>query len=217
MAPRTPTPPELARYRGGAAASEKPFEQAHMLLAFESVTYHQPEFYTQQVFSGLFGGGMSSRLFQEVREKHGLCYSIYATAWSLADTGLFAIHAATSPAMLAKLIDLVHAELAAVAKTPPSAREVDRAKAQLKAGLLMSLESSGSRAEQLARQIMLFGKIVTPAELVRRVDAVTPESVQAFAANLRTGKPASAVVVGAGRKAAAFARQAVQGVVGRVA
>jgi predicted Zn-dependent peptidase len=211
MAGRKPTVPDAARYAGGPSSSDKTFEQAHLLLGFESVPYGQPSFYTQQVFSGLFGGGMSSRLFQEVREKHGLCYSIYSTSWSLADTGMFAIHAATSTAMLGKLIDIVHAEFKAIAKTPPSLREVERSKAQLKAGLLMSLESSGSRAEQMARQIMLFDRIVTPAELVERVDAVTPEAIRVFAAQLLAGKPASVAVVGAGRKAAAFARQAVDG------
>lgn len=209
MPTRDPVQPEAAHYGGGPSSSDKPFEQAHLLMGFESVSYRQPEFYAQQVFSGLFGGGMSSRLFQEVREKHGLCYSIYSTSWSLADTGLFAIHAATSKDMLGKLIDIVRVELAAVAKSPPSAKEVDRSKAQLKAGLLMSLESSGSRAEQLARQIMLYDKVITPAELVRRVDAVTPEAVSGFAARLLAGKPPSVAVVGAGRKAAAFARQAV--------
>jgi predicted Zn-dependent peptidase len=206
-------PPKAAaaEYAGGPASDEKPFEQAHLLMGYESVSYRTPDFYTQQVFSGLFGGGMSSRLFQEVREKHGLCYSIYSTSWSLDDTGMFAIHAATSKDMLGKLIDLVRAEFEEIASVAPTAREVDRSKAQLKAGLLMSLESSGSRGEQLARQVMLFDKLVTPAELVKRVDAVTPESVRAFAARLLQGKPASVAIVGAGRKAAAFARQAVEG------
>jgi predicted Zn-dependent peptidase len=206
-------PPKAAAalYAGGPTSDEKPFEQAHLLMGFESVSYRTPDFYTQQVFSGLFGGGMSSRLFQEVREKHGLCYSIYSTSWSLDDTGMFAIHAATSKDMLGKLIDLVRAEFTEIATVAPTAREVDRSKAQLKTGLLMSLESSGSRAEQLARQVMLFDKLVTPAELVKRVDAVTPESVRAFAERLLQGKPASVAIVGAGRKAAAFARQAVEG------
>jgi predicted Zn-dependent peptidase len=201
--------PAKAVYGGGPSSSEKPFEQAHLLMGFESVSYRTPEFYTQQVFSGLFGGGMSSRLFQEVREKHGLCYSIYSTSWSLDDTGMLAIHAATSKEMLGKLIDLVRAEFAEVAATAPTVREVERSKAQLKAGLLMSLESSGARAEQMARQIMLFDRLVSPEDLVKRVDAVTPESVRAFAERLLSGKPPSIAIVGAGRKAAAFARQAL--------
>ena len=204
-----PAKPALALYAGGPATSDKSFEQAHLLLGFEGISYRTPEYYAAQVYAGLMGGGMSSRLFQEVRETHGLCYSIYATNWSLDDTGVFAVHAATSKDMLGKLIALVRAELERSATTAPSLREVDRSKAQLKAGLLMSLESSGARAEQMARQMMLFDRLVTPADLVARVDAVTPESVRTFAARLLDGKPPSAVLVGAGRKAAAFARQAL--------
>jgi predicted Zn-dependent peptidase len=198
-----------ARYVGGTASSDKPFEQAHLLMAYEGTSYRQPDLYTAQVFSGLFGGGMSSRLFQEVREKHGLCYSIYSTSWSLDDTGMFAIHAATGKDMLGKLIDLVRAELTEVAATAPSVREVERSKAQLKAGLLMSLESSSARAEQMSRQLMLFNRLVSPAELVQRVEAVTPEAIRAYAEHLMTAKTPSITVVGAGRKGAAFARQAL--------
>jgi predicted Zn-dependent peptidase len=209
LATGEPPKPKKARYVGGPSSSDKPFEQAHLLMGYESVSYRTPEFYTQQVFSGLFGGGMSSRLFQEVREKHGLCYSIYSTSWSLDDTGMFAIHSATSKDMLGKLIEIVRTEFMEIAATAPSLREVERSKAQLKAGLLMSLESSGSRAEQLARQVMLFDRLVEPAELVKRVDAVTPEGIRVFAERLLAGKPPSVAIVGAGRKAAAFARQAL--------
>lgn len=201
--------PAQAHYAGGPAVSDKPFEQAHLLLGFEGISYRTPEYYAAQVYAGLMGGGMSSRLFQEVRETHGLCYSIYASNWSLDDTGVFAVHAATGKDMLGKLITLVREELERSAATAPSLREVERSKAQLKAGLLMSLESSGARAEQMARQMMLFDRLVTPADLVARVDAVTPESVREFAARLLNGKPPSAVLVGGGRKAAAFARQAL--------
>jgi predicted Zn-dependent peptidase len=197
-----------ARYVGGPAVGDQPFEQAHLLLGFQSVSYREPEFYTAQVLSGMLGGGMSSRLFQTVREEHGLCYSIYAGNWSLDDTGMFSVHLATGKDMLGKAIDLVRQEITGVAATAASQREVDRARAQLKAGLLMSLESPGSRAEQIARQVMLFDRIVPPSELVARVDAVTPESVRALAERLFAGSP-TAALVGAGRKGAQFARQAL--------
>ena len=87
---------EPARYVGGTRTSAKPFEQSHLVMAFAGPSYRAQEFYTAQVFSGLFGGGMSSRLFQEVRERRGLCYAIYSSCWALADTGLFGIHAAHS-------------------------------------------------------------------------------------------------------------------------
>jgi predicted Zn-dependent peptidase len=208
LAARPRTAPEQARYVGGATTSEHPFEQAHLLLGYQSVSYRQPEFYTAQVLSGMLGGGMSSRLFQSVREEHGLCYSIYAGNWSLDDTGLFSVHLATGKTMLGKAIDLVLAELSAAAATAAGDREIDRAKAQLKAGLLMSLESASARAEQLARQVMLFDRIVPPSELVQRVDAVTPEAVRALAEKLFSGA-GTVAIVGAGRKGAQFARQAL--------
>src|SRR5215475_4093448 len=144
---------EPARYTGGTRTSPKPFEQSHLVLAFPGPSYRQEEFYTAQVFSGLFGGGMSSRLFQEVRERRGLCYAIYSSCWALADSGLFGLHAATGAEMLGKLIDVVAAEFKRAAADKPAEGELARSKAQLKAGLLMGLESSSARAEQMARQL----------------------------------------------------------------
>ncbi len=199
-----------ARYKGGTRASSKAFEQSHLLLGFEGPSFRDPKFYTAQVFSGLFGGGMSSRLFQEVRERRGLCYSIYSSCWGLGDTGLFTIHASTGHDMLPELINVIRAECATAAATAPETREVDRAKAQLKAGLLMSLESSGSRVEQVARQTLRYGRLVPVTELVARVDAVTPQDIRAFAEAMLSAKPASVTVVGAGRKSAAEAARAAQ-------
>lgn len=200
-----------ASYVGGTAHSSKSFEQSHLLMGFEGPGYRQPNFYAAQVFSGLFGGGMSSRLFQEIREHRGLCYSIYSGFWGLSDTGMFTIHAATGHDMLESLIDVVRAECLRAAETMPDAREVDRAKAQLKAGLLMSLESSGSRVEQVARQTLIHNRIVPPAELVARVDAVSREDIRAFAESLFGLKPATSVVVGTGRKSAQMAERAGDG------
>ena len=145
---------EQARYHGGIRWDHKRFEQSHLVLAFEGPSYRAQEYFTAQVFSGLFGGGMSSRLFQEAREKRGLCYSIYSSAWGLSDTGLLAVHAATGTETMASLIDVTGTELEDVARRGPSEAELNRAKAQLKAGLLMSLESSSARAEQMARQML---------------------------------------------------------------
>ena len=199
---------EQASYIGGVRSSDRAFEQSHVMLGFEGPAYKHPEFYTAQVFSGLFGGGMSSRLFQEVRENRGLCYSIYSSAWGLADVGMFGVHAATGPEMMGELITTIDEELAKAAATAAPEREVARSKAQLKAGLLMSLESSSSRAEQMARQLMVMGRLLDVRELVAKIDAVTPEGMRAFAEQLATAKNRSAVVIGAGRKSAAFAAQA---------
>ncbi len=201
---------EPARYVGGTRTSPKPFEQSHLVLAFAGPSYRGQDFYIAQVFSGLFGGGMSSRLFQEVRERRGLCYAIYSSCWALADTGLFVIHAATGPEMLGKLIDVVGEQLVAAAAEKPGEAELARSKAQLKAGLLMGLESSSARAEQMARQLLLFDRLMDAPELIERIDSVTAEDVRDLAAKLVSGSPPSVAVVGAGRKGEAFARRAAE-------
>ena len=172
-----------AKYVGGLRVSEKPFEQSHLLIGFPSPSYKDDAFYTAQVFSGLFGGGMSSRLFQEVREKRGLCYAIYSTAWGLHDAGLFGIHAATGTGLMGELIDVIGAELKRVAESAPDATELARSKAQLKAGLLMSLESSSARAEQMARHVLVHDRVLPNDELTHKVDAVTAEDARDFAAD----------------------------------
>jgi predicted Zn-dependent peptidase len=199
---------EPARYGGGTRASVKPFEQSHLLLAFEGPSYAQDAYYTAQVFSALFGGGMSSRLFQEVRERRGLCYSIYSSYWALADSGLFAIHVATGPDMMARLIEVVAGELRRVAAAAPTEAEMARAKAQIKAGMLMGLESSSARAEYMARQLLLFDKLIDTKEIIARIEAVDAEAVRVLAAGLVTASKPSITVVGAGRKGAAYAQMA---------
>jgi predicted Zn-dependent peptidase len=193
-----------ARYEGGTRWHPKRFEQSHLMLAFEGPSYRDHEFFAAQVFSGLFGGGMSSRLFQEVREKRGLCYAIYSSAWGLKDTGMFAVHAATGTEMMAELIEVVGIELERMGDKGPAAAEVARSKAQLKAGLLMSLESSTARAEQMARQLLSFGRLLPADELVQKVDAVTEERVRDLARGLAAIRPAVAVV-GAGKRSAKLA------------
>jgi predicted Zn-dependent peptidase len=198
---------QTARYEGGTRSDSKKFEQSHLVLAYEGPSYRDPKYFTAQVFSGLFGGGMSSRLFQEAREKRGLCYSIYSSAFGLGDTGLFAVHAATGAEMMASLIDVTAGEFETVAAEGPGAAELARAKAQLKAGLLMSLESSSARAEQMARQMMTFGRLIGTSELITSVDAVTAEDVRILAQELAVSKP-SVAVVGAGKASEKLARAA---------
>jgi predicted Zn-dependent peptidase len=193
-------PAAAARYVGGVRAATKTFEQCHLLLGYEGPSYRAQDFLTAQVYSGLMGGGMSSRLFQEVREERGLCYAIYSSAWGLADGGMFNVHAATGAEMMGDLIDIVSRELKQSAEQKPLPAEVDRAKAQLKAGLMMSLESSSARAEQMARQLLVHGRLLSPRELIERVDEVTPEKVCAFAERMIGASRASVSVVGAGKR-----------------
>lgn len=198
---------EPARYGGGIRASDKPFEQAHVLLGFEGPAYRRPEFFTGQVYSGLLGGGMSSRLFQEVRERRGLCYAIYSSAWGFNDSGLFCIHAATGTDTMNELIGVVSGEMKALADEGPGAAEIVRAKAQLKAGLLMGLESSSARAEQMARQLIVYGRLLSTAELVEAVEAVTSDRIRTFAGEMLTTSAPSVVVVGAGKKSKSWAER----------
>ncbi len=190
-----------ARYRGGFAAAGKTFEQSHVLIGLPSPSCLEPEFYTAQVFSGLFGGGMSSRLFQEIREDRGLCYSIYSTVWGVKDTGMLAVHAATGPEMVEELAAVVAQELAALAEAGPTDAELQRSKAQLKAGLLMALESSSVNAEQMARQLLAQGRLVAISELIDEVENVDHRRIKAFAGRLRD-EIASVAVIGSGRKSA---------------
>ena len=200
---------EPAKYVGGTRTSTKPFEQSHLVMAFAGPSYRsRDEFYTAQVFSGLFGGGMSSRLFQEVRERRGLCYAIYSTCWALADAGLFGIHAATGPEMMGKLIDVVGQQLTRAAGEKPTEAELARSKAQHKAGLLMGLESSSVRAEQMARQLLLFDRLIDTAEIVDSIESVSAGSVREMAAKLFLDSRPSVAVVGAGRKGKDYAELA---------
>jgi predicted Zn-dependent peptidase len=185
-----------AMYVGGARLSARMFEQAHVVLGYRGLAYRDPGFYTAQVLSGLLGGGMSSRLFQEVREKRGLCYSIYSSAWGLSDVGLLSVHASTGPETLQELVDVVQQELSRIVSGKPDEREIQRAKAQLKTGLLMSLESSVSRAEQMARQLLAFDRLLPADELIGKVDAVTSEGVRQVAERLITGSEMSIARVG---------------------
>jgi predicted Zn-dependent peptidase len=163
-----------------------------------------PELFSLQVFAAVLGGGMSSRLFQEVREKRGLCYAIYAFHMPYFDTGMFGLYAGTDQSDAAELMKVVVDEINDATETLEE-KEIARAKAQTKAGLLMALESSGARAEQLARQMLAYGRPLSIEEIVAKVDAVTVESARAAGrALISRGRPAIAAL-GPGRGLASAA------------
>ncbi len=195
MAQRPALTPEAARFAGGESRQEKSLEQAHFALAFESPGYRDPMFYTAQIYSTALGGGMSSRLFQEAREKRGLCYTIFAQSGAYADTGMTTIYAGTSGDELAGLATLTIDEMKRAADDMSEA-EIARARAQMKAGLLMGLESPSSRAERMARMMQIWGKVPPIEETVERIDAVTCAGVKAFAAQLATQAPAAMALYG---------------------
>jgi len=178
-----------ARYAGGVEIGVRDLEQAHVVLGLEGRSYHAPDFFAVQIFGNVLGGGSSSRLFQEVREKRGLCYSIYAFHAAYADTGTFGVYAGSDPADSRELLDVVIAELADAADRAERV-EIDRAKAMMKVSLLTALESSGARADQIARQIIVYGRPIPLDELVQRIDAVTVEDVRtAGRALIAGGRP----------------------------
>lgn len=195
------------RFIGGVRGSERAFGQSHMLFGFESPSYSDQRFYACQVFSGILGGGMSSRLFQEARENRGLCYSIYASAWGLADGGMFNVHAATGEEQLDELRTVIIDELNRAADSGPGAKELERAKAGLKAGLLMGLESSSSRAEQMARQIIGFDRLFDANELIENVEAVTSEDIRLFAESIARSTNPAVAIVGCGEASTDIARE----------
>ncbi len=183
--PREATPqPQGAVYTGGVKRSDKAFEQTHLILAFEAPAYRHPDYFTAQILAGALGGGMSSRLFQEVRERRGLCYSVYAFSTGLADSGMFAIHAAGAPDRAENLFSVIRDELERAAEGGFQDAEIDRVKAQLKMGLLAGLESSAARTEQLARQILVHDRVLPTAELITEVENVRVADLQAMVERL---------------------------------
>jgi len=175
--------PDPARYVGGEERFETDHEQAHIILGLEGRPYNSDGFYTVQILSSILGGGMSSRLFQEVRENRGLCYSVYAFHWAFADSGVFGVAAATGGDEVDDLITVVLEELRRAAETI-SDDEVTRVRNQIRAGLLMSLESPSARAGQIARQQILWGRTIPLEETVERINRIDANRVKEVAGQL---------------------------------
>jgi predicted Zn-dependent peptidase len=188
-------PPVGARYVGGIKRAGKSFEQTHLVLIFEAPHYRHPDYFPAQLLAGALGGGMSSRLFQEARERRGLCYSIDAFSSGLTDSGMFTIHASGGPEKAHELFAVIRAELVRAAEKGFGADEVARVKAQLKMGLLAGLESSSARAEQIARQILIHGRVFTTQELIEKIEKVEATDLQALVERLLVS-PASLATVG---------------------
>jgi len=172
-----------AAFAGGERREEKKLEQVHFTLAFEGPNYRDPDIYTAQIYATAMGGGMSSRLFQEIRENRGLCYTIFAQAGAYEDTGMTTIYAGTSAEEIQNLANVTIDEMKRAA-SDMSAAEVARARAQMKAGLLMGLESPSNRAERLARLLSIWDRIPSIEETIKRIDNVTTGDVREFAAHM---------------------------------
>ncbi|MGZ2258582.1 M16 family metallopeptidase [Roseobacter sp. A03A-229] len=186
---------DAARFLGGERRQPKALEQAHFALAFESPGYRDDTIYTAQIYASALGGGMSSRLFQEIRESRGLCYSIFAQAGAYADTGMTTIYAGTSADQLPQLAEITIDEMKRAA-SDMSPAEVARARAQMKAGLLMGLESPSTRAERLARLVQIWDRVPPLEETVAMIDAVTTGDVREFAEGMASAAPAALALYG---------------------
>lgn len=186
-------PAASARYVGGERRLRRRLEQAHIVIGWEGVAYDHPDHYALQVFANAVGGGMSSRLFQEVREARGLAYSIYTFNWAYSDTGLFGFYAATGARDIGELMP-VALDTIAKATLDLSEPEIARAKAQMKVSLLAALESPTARSEQIARQILAFGRLLSREEMIDKVDALALAEVRAAGARaLRSAPTVSAI------------------------
>ena len=184
--------------RAARSVVHRELEQAHLTLALEGVPQSDLSLFSLQVFTNILGGGMSSRLFQEVREKRGLCYSIYTFHAPYTDTGFFGLYTGTDPGDAPEMMEVIVDVINDAVETLTEA-EIARAKAQMKAGLLMALESCSSRAEQLARHILAYGRPLTVEELVARIDAVSVESTRNAARGLLSRSRPAVVALGSGR------------------
>jgi predicted Zn-dependent peptidase len=184
--------------KGGSRVVQRELEQAHLTLALEGLPQSDLALFSLQVFTNILGGGMSSRLFQEVREKRGLCYSIYAFHAPYSDTGFFGLYTGTDPSDAPEMMDVIVDQVNEASETLTEA-EIARAKAQMKAGLLMGLESCSARAEQMARHILAYGRPLSSEELVSRIDAVSVETTRNAARALLTRSRPAVVALGSGR------------------
>jgi predicted Zn-dependent peptidase len=190
----TPTYDIKCDYVGGARSDVRDLEQAYIIIGFNGLTSLDPDYYAMSLFSSILGGGMSSRLFQEVREKRGLVYSIYSFTSSHKHNGSFGIYAATSPSKLKELTDVAANEMLKMRKNV-SEKELRRAKAQFKSGLLMSNESNTSCCERVVHQTLLFGRPLEYEEMLEKLEAVTLDDLMTMTDRVLASQ-ASVVTVG---------------------
>ena len=205
-------PPAVGNYLGGDARDIRDLEQAHFVMGFEGVSFNDTDYYPLAVLSTALGGGMSSRLFQEIREKRGLAYSVYSFSSAFNDGGLFGLYAGTGEEQLNELVTAVSGELLRIAEQQITEDELTRSRAQIKAGVLMSLESTSSRAERIARHLMVYGRIMPVNEMSQHIDAVSADDVRRVAGRLLQSPPTIAALGPVGGLADYTSLEAVLGV-----
>lgn len=185
--------PQAAHYKAGEIRTNRELEQAHIVLGFEGLSRLDPQFYAAQALSAILGGGMSSRLFQEIRENRGLVYTIYSFHSGYSDAGNFGIYAGTGPESLPELIPAICGEVLRIANDVTET-ELARSKAQMKASILMARESMMTRADQQAKHLLQRGEILDIAKLTARIEAVDVAALKAVASRIFTSKPTLAAL-----------------------
>jgi len=183
-----------AKYDGGDAREEKELEQIHIVTGFQGVSKTADDYYASILMATILGGGMSSRLFQEIREKRGLAYSVYASHTGYKDDGQFEIYAGTGADKIAELVPVLCDELKKITGNAVNDDELARAKAQLRSGTLMGRESMLSRANKQARHMMSFDKVLDIPELIAQIDGVRVADVQSIAGKIFDTTPTLAVL-----------------------
>lgn len=195
---RMPSPPRVGGRppvsRSGVSVVQRPTEQAHLVLGVPGLSRVDERRFALGVLNGALGGGMSSRLFQEVREKRGLAYSVYSYAAHHAETGMFGVYAGCQPAKAAQVLDICRDQLDLVARSGITAEELSRGKGQLAGALVLGLEDTGSRMSRLGKAELVYGELLTVDELLARIDAVTLEQVRDVAATVLSAKQTLAVI-----------------------
>jgi predicted Zn-dependent peptidase len=189
----TPVP---AHYEGGVLADTRSsLEQVHIILGVESVSFEDPDYYVSALFNAILGRGMSSRLFQEVREKRGLVYAVYSFGAAYKDSGLMGIYAGTSAEKSMELVKVVRTECLKMADGVTD-EEMHRAKAQFKSSLLMAAESTSAMCQQNADHMLVYGRSISREEMIEKVEAITKSQISSFTERLFHKKALSLATVG---------------------
>ena len=175
-------------YKGGDFHHAKKLEQIHYIVGFQGISYTDPNYYKAQILSMILGGGMSSRLFQEIREKKGLAYSIYSFNYCFKDSGLFGIYGGTSPDKINKMIDSIANEINQLTKKILP-QEIERVKTQFKASLKMTKESTSSRMQKLGNDIINHNRSVSDKEIIEKFSDLTTKDIVNFAQQIFSSKP----------------------------
>lgn len=194
-----PLPPRRAertrRTTAGEISLERPFEQVNLVLGVNGLVRTDDRRYALGVLNAVLGGGTSSRLFQEVREQRGLAYSVYSFASHYTDTGMFGVGVGCLPGRVPEVLDVVRSEMQNLADNGISDEELERGKGQLRGGLVLSMEDSGTRMSRIAKAELLYDELPGIDEVIGRINAVSTEDVQLLAKEL-FGQPETLATVG---------------------